>query len=208
LKKAGRRYYMVDFSAYESHFTPMRMWACEFALMKILLKDWMHNETAQAVLSGWNALKFKNWLKMTALILARRMSGEMSPSAFNGIANLCLTKYIVHKKGGKVDILVEGDDSIFSSTVQVTPQDYEALGFTAKVVEIEDVWMPMPLTSGVEPGSMAFCGILYSTDGNALKEPRKFFQNFGWTHSFINAGPTIMNMLLRAKALSACYEAA
>jgi len=207
LRKAGRRYYMVDFSAYESHFSPDRMEACEFVLMDCLLRDWIGKQQAKCTLSGWNRIKFRGWLHMIALVLARRMSGEMSTSAFNGIANLCLTKYIVHKKKGKVDILVEGDDSIFSTTVPISAQDYLDLGFTAKVVEIVDPWEPVPLDPNVEKGSMAFCGIFYAADGTALKEPRKFLTSFGWTHSFIHAGDKIMNMLLRAKALSAIYEA-
>lgn len=205
LNKAGRRFYIADFSSFESSFLPSVMAACEFELMRTLVPWWVWTHYCENVLAGTNRLTIQS-LFVLVYVLGRRMSGEMSTSLFNGITNLMLTKYIVHKKKGHVDILVEGDDSIFSSTVEITPKDYEDLGFTAKVVEVTSPTCPIPLDTSIEPGSIAFCGITFSNDGQAMREPRKFLQGFGWTHSFIHSGPWLLDQLLRAKALSACYE--
>lgn len=206
LECAGRRYYIADFTAFESSFIACVQKACEFELIDALVPWWVFGTFAKRVLSGWNKLVIKN-LFVVVMLLARRMSGEMSTSLFNGIANLMITKFLVHRKGGHVSILVEGDDSIFSTTVELTAQDYASLGFSVKLVEVTSPTFPIPLNPDVEAGSIAFCGITFSTDGQAMKEPRKFIQGFGWTSSFISAGPHLLDQLLRAKALSACYEA-
>jgi hypothetical protein len=206
LQKAGRRFIIADFNSFEASFIDAVMKACEFELMRSVVPWWVNEAYCEKVLSGINVLVLRA-LFIIILLWARRMSGEMCTSCFNGIANLMVTKFIVHEKGGHLDILVEGDDSIFSTTVEVTPEDYAKLGFSVKLVEIESPTNPVPVDKSIEPGSIAFCGIMFSSDGQAMKEPRKFLQTFGWTHSFIHAGAAIMDQLLRAKALSACFEA-
>lgn len=206
LDGAGRVPYIADFSSFESSFIPAVMAACEFELVDALVPWWVRKEYAQNVLSGLNELTILTLLVLVHL-QGRRMSGEMSTSLFNGVANLMLTKFIVHRKKGKVNILVEGDDSVFTTTVPVQPADYEKLGFSVKLIEVESATMPIPVDKTIESGSVAFCGIVFSRDGQAMKEPRKFLQGFGWTHSFIHAGQGLMMQLLRAKALSACFEA-
>lgn len=124
------------------------------------------------------------------------MSGELNTSAGNGWLNLTIFDYIVTVlKGGEWDGYVEGDDGIFASTVDVTTQDYANLGFDVKVEHHESV------------STASFCGIIAAADGTLLKDPRRVFQKFGWTHSFISAGDQIMDQLLRAAALSLAYEA-
>jgi hypothetical protein len=203
LRKAGRRYYLTDFTAFESHFTPAVMKACEIELLlrcSTMSDEW--NRYMIRVLTGVNKV---NCDMVSFKVKGKRMSGEMSTSLFNGIANLMLLKFIVMKKHGKVDAFVEGDDGIFSTSVPVLQADYEKLGFTAKIVEVLDPLNPIPV-DGSEPGQMAFCGVVCTDSLHNLRDPRKFLQTFGWTSSFIDAGDKIMAKLLRAKALSACYE--
>lgn len=206
IDKAGGTPYVSDFSSFESSFIHPVMAATDFELLDALAPWWVWNSYAQHVLGGMNELTIRS-LFVILILEARRMSGEMSTSLFNGVANLMITKFLVWKKKGKLDILVEGDDSVFRSTVTLTPADYATLGFEAKLVEVESACLPIPVDKTVEPGSVAFCGISFSKDGQAMKEPRKFLQGFGWTHSFIHGGDEIMKQLLKAKSLSACYEA-
>jgi len=205
LQQSGRRYYISDYTAFESHFTARIQRACELQALDVLLDRWVHTAYVKKVLTGENKCRVAaDWLRFQ--LKAKRMSGEMSTSGFNGIANLMVLKFIVWKKGGKVSCYVEGDDAIFSTTVPIVPQDYLDLGFTCKLVEVESPLLPLPTDRSIDPESVAFCGIACSQDYQLMRSPRRFLQTFGWTSSFITAGESIMNQLLRAGALSACYE--
>jgi len=118
----------------------------------------------------------------------------MCTSLGNGFTNLMLAAFLVDEAGGTLEGFVEGDDGLFSTDVELTSELYASLGFSIKIEEVQD------------PCSASFCGMVFSESGEIIRDPRKFMENFGWTHSFINAGPRIMDELLRAKALSAAYE--
>jgi len=204
LRQAGRRYYLTDFTAFESHFVPEVMTACEAVFYKHILKDWEHVDFMISILTGKN--KLRTPLGVTAELIGRRMSGEMFTSVGNGITNLMLAKFLANRQGHELYGFVEGDDGLFATEATLTQEMYRDLGFTIKIVEVDDPCRAIPLTPGVEAGSMAFCGLIFSDAGEIIKDYRKFFQGFGWTHSFITAGDRIMLQLLRAKALSTIYE--
>jgi hypothetical protein len=105
-----------------------------------------------------------------------------------------LVKYIAHLKNGHVEGFVEGDDGIFACDFELTARDYEKLGFTIKIEEVDD------------PRAASFCGMIFSDSGEIIRDPRRFIEKFGWTLSFVSAGDKIMDELLRAKALSTVYE--
>ena len=144
------------------------------------------------VLGGVNKMKTRTGIK--ASVKATRMSGEMNTSLGNGFSNLMMAKYIAYSKGGYLDGYVEGDDGIFTSTVKLESADYLKLGFTIKMEEVEQI------------NEASFCGMIFATEGQIIRNPSDILANFGWTSSFINAGPVIMGELLRAKALSTVYE--
>lgn len=192
LKKAGRRYYVTDFVAYESHFTRALMDVCECELYRWCLSDTTEGEYLCQALMGRNRMRTRTGVK--AQVKARRMSGDMCTSLGNGFTNDMTSKFIAHEKGGSVVGFVEGDDGIFASDVEITAKDYEDLGFTIKIQEVDD------------PCLASFCGMVFAESGQIVRDPRKFVMGFGWTQSFIGAGSKIMDELLRAKALSACYE--
>jgi len=185
----------TDWTSCEKHFKKDVMDALEWPLYRHLFADFNQDDIdfMHAVLTGKNKIVHNKWLKM--VVNATRMSGEMNTSLGNGWANLMVFAYIVESKGGKWEGYVEGDDGIFASSVDVTDEDYAMLGFDVKVIHHE---------RAVEA---SFCGIISSQEGEQIKNPRRVFSTFGWTHSFINAGDHIMNELLRAKALSLAYEA-
>lgn len=193
LRKAGLFYYENDYKAFESHFLAEIMEVLELQLYRHCLKMYpkLANEIC-GVIAGNNRLHTKAGVRLN--ILARRMSGDMCTSLGNGFSNLMIVLYIVSKKGGEVSGFVEGDDGIFATTVPLTASDFEQLGFTVEIKKVDD------------PTDAHFCGMTVSESGEVLKDPRRVFQTFGWTHSCINAGNAIMDQLLKSKALSLAYE--
>lgn len=192
LRIAGRRYFQTDFTAFESHFTPEVMNACECELYRHCLRNDADAEFLCSVIMGTNRMRTRTGVRAT--VSGRRMSGDMCTSLGNGFTNLMLAKYIAHRKGGEVTGFVEGDDGLFASSVELTERDYSDLGFTIGIVEVSD------------PCEASFCGMVFSDSGEIIRDPRTFMMGFAWTGSFINAGARIMDELLRAKALSCVYE--
>jgi len=193
MRYAGRRYYATDYTAFESHFTPQVMRAIELLLYKHCLADYPElQKVICRTLEGENKMRTRSGVR--AQVQGRRMSGDMCTSLGNGFTNLMLTLFLISEKGGKYEGFVEGDDGLFSTDVSLTSKDYEDLGFTIKIEEVTD------------PCRASFCGMVFADSGEIVKDPRAVLSSFGWTSSFINAGVPIMKQLLRAKALSLCYE--
>lgn len=192
LKQAGARYFATDFTAFESHFTGEVMEALELQLYEHCLQNWKGLPLYLKTMRGLNKMQVRR--SATGIIRARRMSGDMCTSLGNGFSNLMLAKYIAYVRRGSLDGLVEGDDGLFVTDFELLSSDYEKLGFTIKCEEVDD------------PCTASFCGMVFSESGEILRDPRRFAANFGWTHSFVHAGPRVMKELLRAKALSAAYE--
>jgi len=192
LKRAGLYYQATDFTAFESHFIPEVMNAIECQLYRWCLANCPGVDLLCNTLTGINRMKTRFGLKAT--VEGRRMSGDMCTSLGNGFTNLMLALYLASVAGAELDGYVEGDDGIFATTVPLRSEDYAALGFTIKIENVPD------------PCCASFCGMIFSESGEIVRDPRKFLQGFGWTSSFINAGSKIMDELLRAKALSTCYE--
>lgn len=192
MKQAGLHYYQTDFTAFESHFTPELLDACECELYQYCLDYSSDSAFLCSVIKGTNKMRTRTGVRAT--VRGRRMSGDMCTSLGNGFTNLMLALFIVHEKGGYLEGVVEGDDGLFSSSVPLTTQDYLDLGFTIKIDEISD------------PCRGSFCGMVFSESMEIIRNPRKVFQGFGWTQSFINGGTLLMRQLLRAKALSTVYE--
>lgn len=188
----GCIYYATDFTAFESHFTPKLLDVCECALYRHVLAEDRNTPFLCETLMGPNRMRTRTGVH--AVVRGRRMSGDMCTSLGNGFTNLMLAKFIVARKGGTISGLVEGDDGIFASSVELTAEDYAQLGFTIKIERVSD------------PCKASFCGMIFAESGQIIRDPRKFLENFGWTGSFINAGPYIMDQLLRAKALSTLFE--
>lgn len=206
LRRAMRKYFLSDYTAFESHFIKLIMDAVECEVYRYCLPDDIHIEFVCSVLMGMNRLVNKSGVKVE--IEARRMSGDMCTSLGNGLTNLLVTLFLVEEAGGQVDGFVEGDDGIFSSTVELTPEMYAEVGFTIKIEEVEDPCSCIPVRRkpsefGCSVG--AFCGIVCAGD-QVVRDPRTFMNHFGWTSSFVNARQGIMDQLARAKALSAIAE--
>jgi hypothetical protein len=191
-KKTGRKFYQTDYTAYESHFIPPFMRICECKLYKHALPGDPEVDAMCETLMGDNRMHTRTGVK--AVVKGRRMSGDMCTSLGNGFTNLMLAKFLAYEKGGEITGFVEGDDGLFASTVELTAEDFESMGFTIKIVEVTD------------PCTASFCGMVFAESGEIIRDPYRFIENFGWTRSFLGAGDQIMQQLLRAKALSTAYE--
>jgi len=124
------------------------------------------------------------------------MSGEMNTSLGNTFTNFIACYFIHMSKGGTdegFDAVFEGDDALVCTDIEFTPQDFENLGFKVKL-------------ESVDPQMASFCGQIFTDQGVTIRDPIKFFQGFGWTHSCIHAGNDVLLSLLRGKCLSALYE--
>jgi hypothetical protein len=211
LMKDGLRYFLTDFTAFESHFGPAFMKACECVLYRHVLEHVCTPEELDALektLTGTNNLRTR--LGVKASVDGRRMSGDMCTSLGNGFTNLMLALFIAHKKGVSIDGFVEGDDGIFASDGALLEEDYTKLGWTIKLREVSSPCEMLPIDDG-EVGQFgksigAFCGICCSQDGQIIRDPRAFLSTFGWTSNYVHAGERVMDELQRAKALSAAYE--
>lgn len=210
LEAAGLRYFLTDFTAFESHFVPEIMRALECELYRYVWSGVVPDEEIEWVinlLSGDNHLGTR--LGVRAIVRARRMSGEMSTSVANGFSNLMLAKFIASIKNITLKGYVEGDDGIFATDGELTASDYERLGWTIKIVEVTSPRKMTPVEKSTGPYgaySGAFCGILCSEDNQIIRDPRAFLASFGWSSNCIDASPLVCDQLLRAKALSACHE--
>lgn len=189
LKRTGWYYYENDYKAFESHFTPELMRTVECALYRAALaNDPDDAEFITKVLTGKNKIRFRNGTRVT--LKGRRMSGDMCTSLGNGFTNLMVVRHIVRSKGGSFRGFCEGDDGLFATTVPLTAKDFENLGFTVEIKSLSD------------PCEGHFCGMTCTEDGTIIKDPRRVFQNFGWSESHVGSSLKVRNELLRAKALS------
>lgn len=194
MERAGLFYYENDFKCFEGSIRPRLQRACEVELIRHLLSAYKDDaEFIVRVDTGINKLHFKN-VGLHFEVTGERMSGDLWTSLFNGFHNLMTIKFIANEKGGKVKAYVEGDDGIIASTTPYTAEDFKNLGHLVDIKEL------------ISPLDGHFCGMKMAHDLTLLKDPRHVFRTFGWTGSFLQAGHTIMDSLLRSKALSLSYE--
>jgi len=194
LKKAGCRYLESDHTAFEAHFTVEIMRVVEFEVTRWLLRSMPRLEMLlEETESGTNDCYVKS-ADIRVLLRGFRCSGDMWTSLFNGLGNWLSIAFACHKLGSKLEGYVEGDDGIFAIQGAVPTKAFmEKLGFEVKYVEHDD------------PATASFCGMILAGD-QIIRDPSKFFMNFGWSDRFLGAGHKVKNQLTLAKALSALYE--
>jgi hypothetical protein len=186
-------YYETDYSQFEKHFTPEIMHSLELILYKHMLHHFPDTyRLIESTISGKNVCRYRGFILK---ILGRRMSGDMCTSLGNGFSNLMLFMFVAHSKGGVALGIVEGDDALFVSTVVLTAEDFEEMGFVIKIHPYDSLF------------EASFCGMLLSQDGVLLRDITRVIPKFGWTFSPRREGSANVRMgLLRARALSLAYE--
>jgi len=214
----------TDFTAFECHFTK--------EVMQIIDLNFVHHMTQSIfdaqikrifdLMSEKNKLRFKFY---SYCIEATRMSGEMTTSLMNGVANLFVMNFAnfvtsMHYEltGTKLTKLadfdaglvteenvlkyslkcvVEGDDGLGLYPL-VTPSShlFEQMGFTLKMEEKSSI------------SSSKFCGILFDdVDRENLMDPMKILVKFGMSSSrYVGANHAKHMSLMRAKAFSYLYQ--
>lgn len=192
LRKVGNNLYSTDFTAFESHFLMPIMHVCECALYRHCFSNSNDGEFIARVIEGQNRMRTRTGVR--AECWARRMSGDMCTSLGNGFTNLMLAKFLASEQHCEITGYVEGDDGLFCTNAELTAEAYEKLGFTIKIAKISDI------------SEASFCGMVFGPSCEIIRDPRRFLQGFGWSQSFLHAGSSIMDELLRAKSLSTCYE--
>lgn len=192
LAKWGK-WYVTDYTSFESSFSPLVMEALELVLYEHMLMHYPGMfEFIRDMLTGENRCVFKD---ATVEVMGKRMSGEMCTSLGNGFSNLMLFKFVVYEKGGECAGVVEGDDGEFGSSVTISGEDFLTLGFTIKLVELNDLF------------SGSFCGLMLTRELTSMTDPRKALVRFGTSLSPVALGSDNARLgLLRAKALSLVYE--
>lgn len=189
----GNKCYATDFTAFESHFTPFIMANLECLLYRHCLQNYPKQaELLCATVAGVNNMRTR-W-GLHASVLGRRMSGDMCTSLGNGFSNLMLAMYICKSRGGVFDGIVEGDDGLFVTDLDLNADMWKELGFTIKIDRVPD------------PCRASFCGLVFGASGQTIRDPRRFLQTFGWSEDYISSSPRVHMELLRAKALSALAE--
>jgi len=194
LKFSGAKYIATDHTAFEAHFTVELQEIVEFELI-----NWMLSRIPHIAKVVRDTESGENRIVMTSTgfyisIAGIRCSGDMWTSLFNGFGNLMSIGYACELKHSTFDGYVEGDDGIFAVMGEVpTPADMTRLGFEVKIEEHSD------------PATASFCGMILAGD-QIIRDPRSFFQKFGWTDRAIWAGRKLKRRLALAKALSALYE--
>lgn len=196
LRFTNAQYLSTDFTAFESHFRPALLDACECCLYKHMLKNFPEAfGCIRDALVGNNRGSTRRGVSF--VIKGRRMSGDMCTSLGNGFTNLMVFSFLMHKfrPGQPWDGVVEGDDGLFShGGERLTTDLYARCGWTMKNMEYVD-----------DIGAASFCGMIFGRDGQMLRDPFKFMQNFAWTDRVGVSDKTALELLL-AKSLSSIYE--
>jgi len=201
LRVSGTAVGQTDFTGFEAHFSPELLDMCEFELY-----DWMVSQLSgdgaafmsrvRRAIAGVNHCIFKWFI---ALILARRMSGEMCTSLGNGFTNLMFILFacLVLCHMSFVDVRVEGDDGVFAGSGDLpTAAMFESLGCDIKIEQHSDV------------NVASFCGLIYDPhDLIVVTDPRPVLADFGHVHyDYRFASSETLLVLLRCKGLSMLHQ--
>ena len=198
LHSPGSHYYVSDYTAFESHFTPDVM-----AMLEFELYSWMTSELPEhddfmklcfEVVGGKNSVTSKH----ACFKVHARMSGEMSTSLGNGFSNLMLMLFTCERVGCKnVRGIVEGDDGLFAFDGPIpTKELFAEAGFDIKI----DVYERL--------SDASFCGMVFDEDDRVIiTEPWKVMADFGWTsRQYLAASSVTLKALQRSKSLSLAIQ--
>jgi hypothetical protein len=191
MAKLGYVGFEIDFQSFEGSFCRAFMEACEVQLFEYMSKML---PMAKEFMVLYRQLLLSNKLCFSGfvcVILAKRMSGEMSTSVANGFSNMMLIEFTAFKQGIIVIFFVEGDDSIGVSSAPLSTKWFTKLGFIAKIIRHNDV------------RTASFCGLIFTSEESLVKDPIKTILQLGWCSRQYNlANDKTRGQLTRAKALS------
>jgi len=194
MKVYGEQPYENDHVCFEGNLVPDFQNSSEMVLC-----EWVAGaaapdlvELVRDVETGKNVLKLRCGFSL--VVEGERMSGTSFTSCFNGFDNLMSFLFVCKRNGLRGRGFVEGDDGLFTVGGKLTSDMFRIVGLTVEINPIADI------------NQGHFCGMTFTEDGTLVKDPRRVFQTFGWTSSFMGAGERIMDELLRSKSLSLACE--
>lgn len=195
----GSKYFVTDYSSFESSFGPMMLENCEMILYEYMSsrldtgRAWFEN--VRRALTGSQRLRFG-----AASVKTRgtRMSGDMCTSLGNGFSNMMLMLFAGREFDlGDMRAVFEGDDGLgcFQRGIP-DPAFFNRLGFTVKMEVVTELF------------EASFCGMVFDPEAmQRMNDPHKFLANLGWTSvQYMGAKRSKLMGLLKAKALSGLYE--
>lgn len=194
----GGHYDITDFTSFECGFVYDFMMACEFQMYLYMLAHtpmyYTMLKICHEILGGVNVCTFKEFV---IWVICTRMSGEMCTSLGNGWSNYCLFDFAASKSGASYLGFFEGDDGV--ARVWGKPIDesiFSRLGMVIKLKRVENLH------------EASFCGLLFDpTALQIITDPFKVLGTFAWGRAlYRGAKDTVLQQLLRAKALSYLYQ--
>lgn len=204
LRCVGMRYMASDYTSFECGFTPEFMHVVEFGFFRYMLancpKQLAEMKAFEQCVTGRNQLHLRD---VSASMLARRQSGEMTTSIGNGISNLVMTAFLLRHRVDVLDMrcVVEGDDGLFAVPIDceklLAPDNYAQFGFLIKSSWTDDVC------------SASFCGLVYDSDDSInVCNPVDVILSIGWSmgSESVHASDKRLKDLLVAKTYSLVYE--
>lgn len=190
----------ADFTSFECSFTKELKETIEMEFMEHMTQYLPGHEQWMKDFRRWlipDKFHLKNRNFSLSMADSSRASGEITTSLFNGIANIAIHKYFAYKTNQKVEIAVEGDDSLAGWTRRAPTQEfYQSLGFDVKI----EYHQTLETTS--------FCGQVFADQDEAvMTDPRYVLANVGWLPvRYMDARKSVHMCLLRAKAWSMGYQ--
>jgi len=187
-----------DYTSFEASFVKELMVACELVCYRYYTKNLPNGDLFFSVVSealtGKNKCIFKFFV---AEVRATRMSGDMCTSLGNGFTNLMAIEFLHFNAGYKVPrCIVEGDDSLFNHTGNITSNMFEDLGLIVKMERHTSL------------NTASFCGLVYHEDDLInITNPKEVLMSFGWLNArYYKSRIGKCKALLRCKALSLLYQ--
>jgi len=190
----GLNCYNSDYSSFEASFVAEIKAAVELQMAEFMLSNFLATEGAVDMLSRTCKVTimsklFVGWMK------ARRHSGEMTTSLFNGFSNLVVNEFVARKINGATIFrgVVEGDDGLFvHNGRQPTAAQFEELGFLIKLIPVERYY------------ESSFCGVVFHPDSmRTLANPWKAVMTASWaSDDYLRSRKETRRMLGIVKGLS------
>lgn len=190
----GLSCYNSDYESFEASFVVEVKKAVELQMAEYMLSNFLCELGAVDMLSRVCRVHimsklFVGWMK------ARRHSGEMTTSLFNGFSNLVVNAFIALKLNGATIFrgVVEGDDGLFvHNGRQPQPAQFEQLGFKIKIIHIEKFY------------EASFCGVVFHPESlRTLANPWKALLTVSWApDEYLRSSKETRRLLGIVKGLS------
>jgi hypothetical protein len=190
----GLQCYNSDYESFEASFVVDIKRAVELQMAEYMLQNFLAGFEAQDILSRTCKITimsklFVGWMK------ARRHSGEMTTSLFNGFSNLVVNAFIALKVNGATIFkgVVEGDDGLFvHNGRQPTREQFKELGFLIKILHVDRYF------------ESSFCGVVFHPESmRTLANPWKALLTVSWaSDEYLRCSKETRRMLGIVKGLS------